>query len=289
MKTVAGDTAAGTYSEYVRYELGNLAYFVGEIAESDRCFASIADDRSPIGSGAQYGLASNALRQSRFADTLRLIARPPYRSHVEQVRATNMLGRVRLYNADFEQASELFDEALKNAHQINAPLWAARASRHLVLACAWFDPCRALGLIPRARELNDALGEMVGLAQCDTAGALAHALRGEWDCVDDLLDRARRGFETVGAEFELLPVPPIEVLLHVARGHAEEALTYTERLIEAARTGRPVAPPAWTAVSAVWVGRPDWFDFNSIDWTEPASARDRWLAPLTRLRAGAPR
>ncbi|WP_030042315.1 tetratricopeptide repeat protein [Streptomyces resistomycificus] len=283
MKAAAGEPTRGAYSEYVRYELGNLAYFVGKIEDSERHFASIASDPSPIGAGAQYGLASNALRHSRFTHTVRMTAKPPFRSKVEQMRATNMLGRVELYNARFEQAADLFEAALAQAREVDAPLWAARTSRSLALACVWFDPGRALALLLQARELNNTLGEMVGLAQCHTAAALAHALRGEWQEVDSDLDRARCGFEAVGAEFELGPVPPIDILLRVAQGRTAEALAETRRLTDAERAGRRLAPPAWAAVSALWVDRPDWFDFDTIDWIEPATARDRWLAPLTRL------
>jgi hypothetical protein len=39
-------------------------------------------------------------------------------------------------------------------------------------------------------------------------------------------------------------------------------------------------------VAALWVARPEVFDFNSINWYDSAdAARIRWMRPLERLRA----
>jgi hypothetical protein len=284
MVRAAGDFESGHYADYVGYELGNLAYSVGEIDRSDRYFDLAASAETVIKSGALYGRASNALRQSRFAEVVELIGQP-HGSPVEQIRCTNMLGHVHLHNGQFSQAAEFFTSALERARRANAPLWAARASRHLALACMWLDPHRTLRVIPEARELNQSLGETVGLAQCDMAAAMAHALLGQRDEARTLLVDARRGFEQIGAEFELLPVDPVEILFDLAWGPQDAGTAATRALCEAARSGRPRGPRCWAAVSALWADLPQWYRFESCGWLDgPELARDRWLTPLHRLR-----
>ena len=73
------------------------------------------------------------------------------------------------------------------SEQANAPLWAARAARDLAQAYMWYDPDRTLRLIPRARELSESVGELNGLAQCDMAVAMVHAMSGDWDRARPLL------------------------------------------------------------------------------------------------------
>ncbi|MGH4012448.1 MAG: hypothetical protein ACRDSL_00610 [Pseudonocardiaceae bacterium] len=145
----------------------------------------------------------------------------------------------------------------------------------------WLDPGRSLAVLPEARDLNAALGDAIGLAQCDMAAALVHAHGGWPDDADHTLAAARDGLIRAGAHFELLPVAPLQILLDAARGRDTEALDGARRLIDCA----PVGPPSWSAIAALWVDRPDWYDFDSLDWLDPTTARQRWRAPLERLRA----
>ncbi|MGH8902824.1 MAG: tetratricopeptide repeat protein [Egibacteraceae bacterium] len=283
MKRAAGDLASGTYAAYACFELGNLAFCTGELDDADRYFTAIANEASALGAGALFGLAGIAIRQSRFGDHL-AYTRKLSGARLEQTRVADTLGHLQMHNGRFEQAAELFTTTLEYARQAGAPLWVARATRHLALACMWFDPDRAFEVIPEARELNSSLGDGIGIAQCDMAAALSHAFCGEWADAERRLAEARSGFEAVGATFEMLPVDPVEALLHLGQGHIKEARSVARRLATATKTRRPLGPPVWSAITALWVDQPDWYHFDTIDWIEPSTARERWMAPLTRLR-----
>jgi hypothetical protein len=282
LKRARGQLPDDTYSSYAHFELGNLAFFAGELDQADRYFTMIAGEESVLGSGALFGLAGNALRRSRFREVESYMRRPSD-ARLEQARVADMLGHLAMHNGSFERAAALFADTLNHAKQAAAPLWIGRALRHLALACMWFDPARALALVPEGRELNLSLGDGVGIAQCDMAAALAHAFRGQWADAERHVAEARAGLAAVGATFEMLPVDPIDVLVHLGQGRVTEARAVTRRLIDDAQRGRPHGPPVWSAVTALWVERPDWSDFYLIDWLEPETARDRWAAPAARL------
>ena len=174
------------------------------------------------------------------------------------------------------------------SEQANAPLWAARAARHLAQASMSYDPDRTLHLIPRARELSESVGELNGLAQCDMAAAMAHAMTGDWARALPLLSTARRQFEELGATRELHPVESVEILLNAASGRMNEAAAQAGRLAHAAATGDPICLPVWVAVATLWTAQENLFEFSSIAWLDsPESARSRWMEPLDRLRRGA--
>jgi hypothetical protein len=242
-----------------------------------------------VATGALFGLAGNAMRRSDYARVAALMAYPS-QSSLDCIRVADMLGHVQLHNARFEQSAALFQAAWEESEQSHAPLWAARAARHLAQACMWFDPNRTLQLIPRARELNQSVGELNGVAQCDMAAAMAYALCGEWESAAPLLAEARRRFEELGATRELLPIDPIEVLHHTAIGRTDQAAAGAAWMADAATRGRPVCVPVWVAVTTLWTGQPDLFDFASIGWLDSVeAARARWMEPLERLREVAQR
>ncbi|WP_068927457.1 hypothetical protein [Planobispora rosea] len=286
MKAVVGDVDAGPYADYFRFELGNLAQFTGALPESDRHFEAVADASTPIGAAARFDLAGNAFRRSRYADVVRWIDGRSATTRLEKISTDDLLGHVQLHNARFEEAARLFTRALTRAKQADVPLWAARAARHLALSCMWFAPDRTLQIVPEARELNQSLGEVVGLAQCDMAASMAHAMRGEWDGAARLLGEARRTFEVVGATAELLPVDVVEIIQMIAQGDDEQARERTIHLAEAADVAEPFLP-VWAAVTALWTGLPELRDFTGIGWLDlPGTTRERWLRPLRLLRSG---
>ncbi|MET9064486.1 hypothetical protein [Streptosporangium sandarakinum] len=258
-----GDVDAGPYADYFHFKLGNLAQFTGDLPISDRHLEAIADSSEPIGVAARFDLAGNAFRRSRYADIVRRMEGRRAATRLERIGISDLLGHVHLHNARSQEAAGLFAEVLGQARQANVPLWAARAARHLALCHMWFDPDRILHALPEARELNQSLGEVVGLAQCDMAASMAHAMLGDWDNAARLLGTARRTFETVGATAELLPIEVIEALQLLARGHDEQARALAIRLAEAADVVEPFLP-AWAAVTALWTGQPELCDFTSI-------------------------
>ena len=194
-----------------------------------------------------------------------------------------------MHNALFVKASELFSKALETARESSAPLWIARAARHRAMACMWTAPDVAARLIPEARELNVVLAEGLGRFQCDLATAMVALHRGEHAEAAHAIGAARSGFKGLGATFDLLPVEPVEILFHLARGDIALAKTVARRLIDAEHAHRPLGPPVWCAVAALWVGEDGWYDFDLLDWLESPSARERWLAPLNLIRSVTPR
>ncbi|MEV4747569.1 hypothetical protein AB0K21_14435 [Streptosporangium sp. NPDC049248] len=286
MKAAVENAGASPYADYFHFELGSLAQFTGDLTDSDRHLGMVADQLSPLGVAARFDLAGNAFRRSRYPEVVRQIERRSAGTRLERIGTGDLIGHVYLHNARFQEAAELFTRVLAEARQADAPLWAARAARHQALASMWFDPELTLRTVPEARELNQSVGEVVGLAQCDMAESMAHAMRGEWAVATRLLDEARRTFEAVGASAELLPIDVVEVLQLIARGQDEQALSITVRLAETAGAEEAFLP-VWSAVTALWTGQPELHDFTRTRWLDlPETTRERWVQPLHRLRAG---
>lgn len=284
MREAAGDFRSSPFGDYICFELGSRAHILGDLDAAAAYFSQIPEGTSPLSVAATFGHAGNAIRRSDYRRVVSLMETVPAGS-LDQIRKTDMLGHVHLHNARFEEAARLFHRALLLSEQAGAPLWAARAARHLAQALMWDDPDRTLDLLPQARELNQAVGELNGLAQCDLAASMAWALRGEHDRAAELLGAARRSLEELDAVRELLPAEAIEVLLHTALDRTTEAIDIAGRLASAAASGRLECVPVWVAVTTLWAGRTDLFDFASIGWLDsPTVTRERWLEPLRRLR-----
>ncbi|MGH3648273.1 MAG: tetratricopeptide repeat protein, partial [Micromonosporaceae bacterium] len=173
MRAAVGDHRTGEFTDYLCFELGSRAHFIGELDAADDYFEAIGSDGSPVGSdgspvavGALFGLAGNAMRRSEYARVAALMTRAPD-SRLDRIRVNDMLGHVQLHNGRFTEAAALFGTALEQAERANAPLWAARATRHLAQAYMWYDADATVRLVPRARELNQSAGELNGVAQCD--------------------------------------------------------------------------------------------------------------------------
>ncbi|MGW9208106.1 hypothetical protein ACWGR4_14075 [Embleya sp. NPDC055664] len=192
------------------------------------------------------------------------------------------MGHVCLHNGRFEDAARVFQEAYDHAHRLGAPLWAARAARHLALACVWYDPDRAARALPHARQLNQSLEEHVGLAQCDMAEGLSRAFLGDPTAAAVLVARARAGFEAAGATYELLPVEPVEILVGIATGRDVQACEGARRLVDAVHRGQPLGPPSWAAVASLWANLPEAADFDRVGWLDAADAKVRWRGVLDR-------
>ena len=278
------EDSTSPFADYYRYELGTRAHISGHLEEAIQYLSSIAPDGSLIGAGALFGLADNALRRSDYREVLDLMDKASNAS-LDRIRVADMLGHTYLHNARFAEAAALFESSLDEARTTNAPLWEARALRHLTLALMWYDPDRALRLVPRARDLNSAVGELIGLAQCDVAASMAHAFKGDHHQAAQLLGEATRRFTELGATRELLPVEAIQVLQYAATGQTSEAADLASRLAEASDRGEPQCLPAWLPVTALWAGLADSADFSTVRWLDsPETTRQRWLQPLLRLQ-----
>ncbi|GGV07046.1 hypothetical protein GCM10010182_27480 [Actinomadura cremea] len=265
----------GPFADYYRHELASRAHIVGRMEEASAHVAAIASDTSLIGASARFGLADNALRRSDYRAVARLMAGASA-AGPDRVRTADMLGHANLQNGRFEEAARLFETTSREARRANAPLWEARAQRHRLLALMWYDPDRTFALLPRARELNTSVGELIGVAQCDMAEALALAMTGERGRAARLLDVTARRFAELGARRELLPVQAVQVLLHAAARNVDEARRAAGEL-----AGECL--PVWKPVTAAWAGSPA--DFGEVGWLDDAeAARRRWAEPLERLR-----
>ncbi|MDL4773959.1 hypothetical protein [Actinomadura xylanilytica] len=265
----------GPFADYYRHELVDRAHIIGRVEEAADHLSGI-EPASLIGASARFGLADNALRRSDYRSVVQLMGGAS-QTGPDQVRAADLLGHAHLQNARFAEAAQFFEATLQAARQANAPLWEARALRHLLLAVMWYDPDQTLSLLARARELNSSAGEPIGLAQCDMAEAMARTQRGEHRAASRLLEAAARRFGELGASRELLPVEALQVLLDASGG----------RTAQAARTARRLGEdclPVWAPVTRSWAGLDA--DFESIEWLDdPDSARHRWSQVLARLRA----
>ncbi|WP_396448896.1 hypothetical protein [Actinomadura sp.] len=265
----------GPYADYYRHELASRAHIIGRVEEAAEHLSGI-EPASLIGASARFGLADNALRRGDYRSVKRLMDGAP-QTGPDRVRVADLLGHTCLHNARFAEAAGFFEVTLDAAREANAPLWEARALRHLLLALMWYDPDRTLSLLGRARELNASAGEAIGLAQCDMAEAMARALRGERRTAAELLAAAARRFGELGASRELLPVEALQVMLYASGGRAAQAAS-------TARTLGEDCLPVWVPVTRSWAGLDA--DFSAVAWLDdPDSARRRWSEALDRLRA----
>ncbi|MFY1691977.1 hypothetical protein [Plantactinospora sp. WMMB782] len=284
LKELAQSPWQHPYDAYVAYELGSLTQSTGHHAEGDEFFASL-EGAGPLlrGAGA-WGRAGVALRRSRLGEVLGY-APSSAGQPLEDARTWDLLGHVYQHGGDFARSADFFRRALDQARATGAPLWGARAARHLALATMWTDPKLAVSMLPEARDLNQSLGDLIGLAQCDLAAAVGAAAEGDHDEVDELLARAHRLTEESGVVGQLLPVGAITVLTPLATDRPELARTAALALAADARSDQ-LAPPVWAAVAGLWLGDDGLHDFAAIGWYDSAElARQRWLGPLRMLRA----
>ncbi|MDL4818169.1 phosphotransferase [Actinomadura opuntiae] len=275
--------SADPFADYYRWELGTRAHVAGRLDEAIEHLSAIAADGSLIGASALFGLADNALRRGDYRQVADLMDKATDEG-LDRIRVADMLGHTYIHNARFADAVRLFETTLEAAQGAGTPLWEARALRHLALALMWYDPDRTLALVPRARDLNSAVGELIGVAQCDLAASMAHALRGEHGQAADLLDAAARQYEELGATGELTPAEAIRVLQYAADGRIDQAAAIATRLAASVQGPQPECLPVWVQVTSWWAGlpAPEGAGLRLLDGTD--TALQRWKEPLDRLR-----
>lgn len=273
------------YDGYVAYELGAMTQSTGDHADGDAHFAALAEGGPLLRQAGAWGRAGVALRRSRLGDVLAYAE--PSGQVLEDTRTWDLLGHVYLHGGDFVRSAEHFRRTLDHARRAGAPLWGARAARHLALATMWFDPAAAAAALPGARELNQGLGDLIGLAQCDLAAAVWAVAQGDVAAADALLASARDLTHRSGVVGQLLPVEAVAVLVTLASGRPEPAREAAAALAADAR-GDQLMPPVWAAVAALWLDEPDLYEFAAVGWYDGAdAARERWRQPLRTLTAAA--
>jgi tetratricopeptide (TPR) repeat protein len=273
------------YDEYVIFELATTAQLAGEDDDAESLYSSLDSAHPIIRDAATWALAGLAFRRSDLLGALRRAALVSGDRPLDHVRNRDLLGHVYLHGGEFERAASFYAGALADARGAAAPLWIARAARHVTLANMWFRPEQALRLLPEAYELNLALGEQIGVAQCELARGLSLAMLGKWKEAERWVAAARDRTDDYGAVGHPFAVM---ALINMARGRAAEAESYGQAVFEHASRRVGVNPPLWSAVTALWLGRPDLFEFDSVGWYDSAdAARQRWLAPLNCMAAAA--
>jgi len=282
LQTLAGRLHDTPYAGYALIELGFHSWWV-QLDAAERHFEQCVASAGRLAPSAQFGLASTALRRSRF-DVVLARARAVDAHGMDALRIADLLGQVALHNGAFREAADHFTRAHRLAEHLEAPLFVARALRHLALATSWLDPAGALAAVARAWEANQFVDTEMGLVQCDMASAVAYTLSGRLDQADDHIRAARVRFDRIGALFELMPLEPAEVIVHLGHGRADEAMAVGERFAEAEISGAPLAPPVWLAVIGHWLQRPDWVDRAAVTWRDPAAALEGWQEPLRQVR-----
>jgi hypothetical protein len=273
------------YDEYVIFQAATLAQLAGEDRDAESLYSSLGDADPIIRDAASWGLAGMAFRRSDLADALARVRAVRADRPLDYVRNRDLLGHIYLHGGEFERAANLYGESLTDARRAEAPLWIARGVRHLLLANMWFAPRETLKLVPEAYELNMALGDQIGMAQCEMARGLALAMLGMWRESDDSIKAACERTDDYGAVGHPLAV---KALIDVARGRTHEAEVNGNAVFEHASRGAGVNPPLWRAVTALWIDRQDLFQFGLINWYDSVdAARQRWLTPVSRLRVAA--
>lgn len=276
---VTSDPTNG-YDQFISAVFANIAETVGRFRQAERVYSSLASASPEIAYYARLGLAGNALRSGKLGEALAAAPRDdgPW---VHGAAAHDLLGHIYLQGAEHAKAAEFFESAHSDSVKAGSPVWAARALRHVAGARMWFDPDGALKILPEARDMNEALGEQVGVAQCRLASALSWAWKGDLEkCEADL-----KWCKEVDLDKQAMGQPwMIEVLLSKARGDDTAAAAAAERVYATTDTDSR-RPTVYLAVAALWADRADLADFDSIEWYDDRRlARARWLRPLERMR-----
>ncbi|MDT5030356.1 MAG: hypothetical protein QOC94_527, partial [Actinoplanes sp.] len=153
-------------------------------------------------------------------------------SALDQTRTTDLLGHVYLQGGDFARAADLFGAAREHAQMAGAPLWMAGALRHLTLALMGLEPEAARQVLPQARELNSAMADSIGLAQCDLAAGLLAAGTGDIAEARRLLNKSRQTALEMGTGE---PVDLVDTLICAALGDHDGAVAAARRLADQAQ------------------------------------------------------
>jgi len=272
--------SADSCDRFVATEFARAAEEVGEYEEAAGAYASLISAGGEMGHYGALGRAGNALRVGRLASALIYADEIPVSHPIHRSASLDLHGHIYLQGGEHARAAALFEESLQNAKAASLPLWVARSMRHVAHARMWFDPEGVLSMVTEAKELNQALGERIGVAQCEMASALAHAWLGDVTEAERLLALAGGH----GADPLAIGHPwMVETLLRKAQGNDAGAAVAAMRVLSGARRGSP-RPHVWYAVTALWVNRNDLADFDSVEWYGSAeSARERWLAPLAKM------
>ena len=107
---------------------------------------------------------------------------------IHRAASLDLRGHIYLAGGEHHRAALCFEKSLQDAKSAGSPLWVARAMRHIAHARMWFDPDGVMAIFPEAVELNEALGETVGVAQCEMAKAMAHSWMGDMVKAERFLD-----------------------------------------------------------------------------------------------------
>ena len=266
---------------FVTTESARAAEEIGRYEEAADAFASLVAHGGEIGHYAALGKAGNTLRSGELATALTYAEEVSNTHPIHRAASLDLRGHIYLAGGEHHRAALCFEKSLQDAKSAGSPLWVARAMRHIAHARMWFDPDGVMAIFPEAVELNEALGETVGVAQCEMAKAMAHSWMGDMVKAERFLDLSQ--------SHEVDPVAighpwMVETLLRKARGDDAGALAAAMRVL-ASSSGRTSRPHIWHAVTALWVDRNDLADFDAIEWYDTAdSARVRWLRPLVDLR-----
>ncbi len=277
---VTSDTTSA-YDQFVAAEFANVSETVGRFAEAERAYSSLNTASPEIAYYGKLGLAGNALRSGRLAAALAAVPQEvaPW---VHRAAGYDLLGHIYLQGGEAAKAADFFGKAHSEATRARAPVWVARSLRHVAMARMWFDPDGALKVLPEAKDINEALGEQVGMAQCRLASALSWAWKGDLEhAVAELTwcEHADLDMQAIGQPWM------IEALLSKARGDDAAASAAAEQALATTHTDSP-RPTVWLAVAALWADRNDLADFSAIEWYDNAeSARARWLRPLVEMRS----
>jgi tetratricopeptide (TPR) repeat protein len=267
---------------FVATEFARAAQEVGKYEEASSAYASLVAGGGEMAHYAALGRAGIALRSGMLATALTYAGAVMVSHPIHGAASLDLRGHIYLAGGEHSRAAACFEESLMKGKIAGSPLWIARAMRHVAHAKMWFDPEAVLSIISEATELNESLGEIVGVAQCEMAKAMAYAWIGDLDKAEKFLSLSQ------GHQVDPISIGHpwlVETLLRKAQGDDAGAAAAALRVLSG--TLKDAARPhIWYAVTALWAEREDLADFDAVEWYDSAqAARERWLEPLRRMRS----
>lgn len=273
---------------------GNLArlahYYLGEtrdIHEGDptEIFEQLATVDDRIGTEARLAHAHSLTRRGDLVAALGIaeefptdLTDPEFRYRVHE-----LLGVVRLFAGQFDQAAHHFEISRQVGETEESPLLLALGLRHLCLTLCWTRPDEARRLLDEAETLNRDLNLPPGIGQCLMARAVCAIGTAPLDEVDELLDAADTTFLRAGYLDDALGPVAIGVLAAAAAADNDLAQRRRDELITRSQGRRP---RTWLALADIWTGGRDHVD--RVTWPQGADqAYADWRAVLTAKGAAA--
>ena len=280
-EAIANPELTGNVSRLAKYYLAETY----DIHDGDPAplFRELAETDDRIGTEASIASAHSLLRLGDIAGALAVARRfDPNDSDAEfRYRVHELLGSIRLFAGQFDQAAEHFEISRQVGEAEDSALLVALGTRHLALTLCWTQPAATLARSDEAEQLNRDLKLRPGIGQCLVARAVALAGKAPRAQVDGLLAEADAVFTDAGYVDDALTAVAAGVFVAAVAG--DDALARERRavLFERAQGRRP---RSLLAVADAWTGE----DGDvAVTWPQGrAEAYAAWRSTVSARRSG---